>query len=58
MRRRADGTLEFLGRADNQVKVRGFRIELGEIEARARGSTRRSQAAVVACAVPTPASRA
>ncbi len=32
-RYRADGTIEFLGRADDQIKLRGYRIELGEIEA-------------------------
>ncbi|MEK9281567.1 MULTISPECIES: non-ribosomal peptide synthetase [unclassified Bradyrhizobium] len=31
-RRRADGTIECLGRADHQVKIRGYRIELKEIE--------------------------
>ncbi|MFI0370018.1 amino acid adenylation domain-containing protein [Actinomadura sp. 1N219] len=33
VRRRPDGGLDFLGRADEQVKIRGFRIEPGEVEA-------------------------
>ncbi|HEU0053788.1 MAG TPA: amino acid adenylation domain-containing protein, partial [Longimicrobium sp.] len=45
---RTDGTLEFLGRNDHQVKVRGFRIELGEIEAALRRAPGVTDCAVVA----------
>ncbi|WP_327701922.1 amino acid adenylation domain-containing protein [Streptomyces decoyicus] len=31
--RRMDGTLQFVGRADQQVKIRGYRVEPGEVEA-------------------------
>ncbi|WP_420754127.1 AMP-binding enzyme, partial [Rhodococcus sp. O3] len=42
-----DGTLDYLGRTDFQVKVRGFRIELGEIESVLRNQDSVSQAVVV-----------
>lgn len=47
-RYRADGLLEFLGRADRQVKVRGYRVELGEIETVLADLPTVAQAAVVA----------
>ncbi|WP_432152355.1 amino acid adenylation domain-containing protein [Streptomyces sp. bgisy029] len=42
-----DGTLEFLGRLDDQVKVRGNRVELGEIEAVLRAHPDIAQAVVL-----------
>jgi amino acid adenylation domain-containing protein len=47
VRKRRDGTLDFIGRADFQVKLRGFRIELGEIEHAIRQQPEISESVVV-----------
>ena len=47
VRWRNDGSLEFIGRTDQQVKLRGFRIELGEIEAALRSLPEVTDVAVV-----------
>ncbi|RKG75429.1 amino acid adenylation domain-containing protein, partial [Corallococcus exercitus] len=47
VRWRADGSLEFLGRIDSQVKVRGYRIELSEVEAALRDWPALTDAAVL-----------
>ncbi|HEX4966052.1 MAG TPA: amino acid adenylation domain-containing protein [Thermoanaerobaculia bacterium] len=49
VRHRREGSLDFVGRIDHQVKVRGFRIEPGEIEAALRHHPAVREAAVVAC---------
>ncbi len=47
VRMRRDGTLEFVGRVDDQVKVRGFRVELEEVSAAVSSAPEVASAAVI-----------
>lgn len=51
----ADGTLEFIERMDNQIKIRGYRVELGEIEAVLRAAAPGCEAVVVPLPLKSPA---
>ena len=51
---RSDGSIEFLGRNDDQVKVSGFRIELAEIEAALRSHPAVEETAVSMVTYPRP----
>lgn len=50
---RPDGTIEFLGRVDTQIKLRGFRVELGEVETALRRHPAIQEAAVVPTEEPS-----
>ena len=49
-----DGSIEFLGRVDNQIKIRGHRIELGEIETVLNQHPSVKESVVIASSFPPP----